>query len=151
MAKFDESKVINALHRDKAKIGKNYYVSDFISNLKKYVESDNSCYVCKLRVINCSSDHCFEVNDGIRWELLYPCEEPPKKLMTNYQLMEWLAKGNGQLSNIEWEYVCAYHDYDKMFDEDEVSDSFRIHPWNSDKWVEPTLDIYERDCKNISR
>lgn len=35
MAVFDESKVINALHKDKAEIGKKYWVSDNIVDLKK--------------------------------------------------------------------------------------------------------------------
>ena len=37
MAQFYESKVINALHLEKAEVGRKYWVSESIYNLKKYV------------------------------------------------------------------------------------------------------------------
>lgn len=40
---FDESKVINTLHADKAVVGKKYFYADDISELKENVEG-NSCY-----------------------------------------------------------------------------------------------------------
>ena len=43
MAQFDESKVINVLHPEKAKVGKKYWYSDSIMFLKEYVEQDNTC------------------------------------------------------------------------------------------------------------
>ena len=29
----------------------------------------------------------------------------------------------------------------------EVASGIKIRTWDSDEWVEPTVDIYERDCK----
>ena len=40
MAQFDESKVINTLHPEKAEIGKKYWYADNIASLKYYVERD---------------------------------------------------------------------------------------------------------------
>lgn len=40
MAEFDESKVINALHTDKAVIGKKYWFADDLISLKEIVEGN---------------------------------------------------------------------------------------------------------------
>lgn len=72
-----------------------------------------------------------------------PKEEPVR--MTNRQLAEWVGKGNG-----EWLAVMGVHSdfsYVKGKEDLEVSSDFLIRPWGSDDWVEPTVDIYERDCK----
>lgn len=72
-----------------------------------------------------------------------PKEEPVR--MTNRQLAEWVGKGNG-----EWLAIMGVHSdfgYVKGKEDLEVSSDFLIRPWGSDEWIEPTVDIYERDCK----
>lgn len=147
MAKFDESKVINALHVDKAEIGKKYYFSDSYYRLKKYVERDETDSIEILDDV-AGEDIPFSKKDGSHWELIYPYEEPPKKLMTRLQLMKWLAKGNGIYRDESGYCLHHYNGYD--FNENlnlEVSSDIEIRSWDSDEWVTPTVDIYERDCK----
>lgn len=148
MAVFDESKVINSLHKDKAEIGKKYYCADYFGMLKERVEDDDTNFIHNLTGIDDNNNCCFRIAGSV-YALIYPYEEPPKKLMTYRQLAEWLARGNGQ---------CRYiHDRvnsnvnTSLYYPDENSDasvdSMVIRPWNSDEWIEPTVDIYERDCK----
>lgn len=66
--------------------------------------------------------------------------------MTNLQLAEWLAKGNGQFKfrngNTVFSFIDVYED-----EEDLAVDGILIRPWGTDEWVKPTLEIYERDCR----
>lgn len=59
MAVFDESKVINTLHSDKAEVGKRYYYSDYISVLKQRVEHDDNLSISELIRITDDTDCCF--------------------------------------------------------------------------------------------
>ena len=149
MAKFDENKVINALHKDRAEIGKKYWVSDCIGLLKEHIENDDSCYVRKLKLIDDRSFRCFTSDNGSLWDLLYPYEEPPKQRMTYRQLAEWMAKGNGEYTDSPKKYclpmfTATYEDEER---DEPVRQGLFIRTWDSDEWVEPTVDIYERDCK----
>ena len=90
MAQFDESKVINALHFEKAEIGKKYWYADNIFSLKWEVERDFRERLGRLEDIY-PEGGLFEIGLG-RWYLLYPYKEPPKKRMSNRQLAKWLAK-----------------------------------------------------------
>lgn len=147
MAQFDESKVINALHPEKTEVGKKYWFSDNILVLKNAVEKDitQESYVGELvRCIEAASVYPFQMSNSCSWQFIYPYEEPPKLRMTNIQLMEWLAKGNGVYKNTSG-YIHDSHvaKYEDSF----VEEGLLIKSWDSDEWVEPTLDIYERDCK----
>lgn len=146
MAIFDESKVINALHTEKAEIGKKYWYSDSIVFLKKHVENNDCSFVGELDSVN-SGYYYFSMPDGRSWHFLYPYEEPPKQRMTYQQLAEWLAKGNGEFRHTDDYYTYAYYVYDNRYASNEVSADILVRPWGSDEWVEPTVDIYERDCK----
>lgn len=79
MAKFEEEKVINALHIDKAEVGKRYWVSDNILNLKERVESDATEFVATLTQIEINESYVFRDEDCCAWEFLYPYEEQTKK------------------------------------------------------------------------
>lgn len=148
MAEFDESKVINALHKDKAEAGKMYWFADFIGILKESVESNDDS--AQLTYIDGDDNCCFYIDDCL-YALLYPYEAPPKQRMTNRQYAEWLAKGNGEstTSRLHCAYTC--YEYEKGKDEMFVPDDYVIRPWDSDEWIEPTLDIYLRDCKHLSQ
>lgn len=147
MAEFDESKVINALYPEKAEVGKKYWYSDSITWLKRKVENNEPYSTLK----NFKSPY-FEVVDSedlmSKFFLLYPYEEPPKQRMTHIQFMEWVNKGNGifkyedSSSDCYASESCIEKDLNK-----EVSEAIRIRTWDSEEWVEPTIDIYERDCK----
>lgn len=151
MAKFEEEKVINALHPERAEVGKKYWFADSISFLKNSVESDlDNIFV--LGNIN-YGNYPFEEegNNGIR-QFLYPYEEPPKQRMTGIQLMEWLSKGNGLFKYNKGSVAC--YDYGEGVEEelnDEVDEDIVIRTWDSEEWIEPTVDIYERDCKGVNK
>lgn len=146
MAKFDENKVINGLHPEKAEVGKKYWFSDSITWLKRKVESNEHYSTLK----NFESPY-FEVVDSEstsnKYFLLYPYEEPPKQRMTNRQLAEWCVKGNGELTTSVSMHVYAYHDYPKGEEDEEVKEAIVIRPFGESKWIEPTVAMYERDCK----
>lgn len=146
MSQFDESKVINALHPEKAEVGKKYWCSDVLQTLKKYVEDEDTYHVFTLDKVLTNS-HPFQTNrTGLQF--LYPYEEPPKKRMTYRQFAEWLMKGNGEyVEGDEYLYAHLEFAYSIKSADEELKDSVKIRTWDSDEWVEPTLDIYERDCK----
>ena len=33
--------------------------------------------------------------------------------------------------------------------EKDIGVTSKIRPWGSGEWIEPTVDIYERDCKGV--
>lgn len=150
MAQFDESKVINALHPEKAEVGKKYWCSDSIMFLKEYVENSNVEMIGSLRKveIDCElKESSFYITGSGCYQFLYPYEEPPKQRMTNRQFCEWLAKGNGQW---QWKDSSQYHidySYSETIENKEVDKDIIIRTWGTDEWVSPTVDIYERDCK----
>lgn len=149
MPQFDESKVINALHCEKAEIGKKYWYADNIASLKKEVERDSRESLGRLEDIYAESG-LFEI-ESVCWYLLYPYEEPPKKRMTNRQIAEWLARGNGEYSRDACTRAHAEYSYYKSERNNEVDSDMKIRPWGSEEWIEPTVDIYERDCKGVTK
>ena len=148
MVQFDESKVINTLHPEKAEVGKKYWYADSMSRLKCNVEHDYRDMSGKLKAID-TEDALFEVGLGY-WYLLYPYEEPPKKRMTYRQLAEWIARGNGEYSSDDYDRVYVEYFYFKNEKNNEVDSNLKIRTWDSEEWVEPTADIYERDCKGVT-
>lgn len=146
MAKFDENKVITPLHLEKAEIGKIYYFNDSLKGLKQNVESNES--IRALRSANPSSNTPFVVDNlPVGYQFLYPYEEPPKRRMTNRQLAEWLAKGNGEYNYASSAGVYSNFIYNKGNENNILDSDMHIRSYDSDEWVEPTADIYERDCK----
>ena len=149
MPQFDESKVINTLHFEKAEIGKKYWYADNISSLKWEVERDFRERLGRLEDIY-TEGGLFEIGPG-RWYLLYPYEEPSKKRMSNRQLSGWLARGNGEYTSDTFACVHVEYSYSKARGNNEVDSNLKIHPWDSEEWIEPTVDIYERDCKGVTK
>lgn len=146
MAQFDESKVINALHLVKADVGKWYYFSDNLVELKDAVESN-----CKSAVGILTEVDGWKLPfrlEGRWYEFIYPYEDTSEQGMTNGQIAEWLVKGNGQ-----WKYkskiemsVCTAYMYDES-KENVCPKNIIIRPFGTDKWIKPTVAIYERDCR----
>lgn len=64
--------------------------------------------------------------------------------------MEWLCKGNGIF---KYKRAIAYCNpyYTPLESElnEEVAENIVIRTWDSEEWVAPTVDIYERDCKGV--
>lgn len=149
MAEFDESRIINALHPEKAEIGKKYWFADSLISLKECVERDCRNSVRTLGNTRKELFYPFGASEDTFYSFIYPYEEPRKKRMSNRQLAEWLTKGHGQYSSDRWSTVYTEHDYDKKCADEEVPEYFLICPWgfDSNNWLLPTEDIYLRDCK----
>ena len=67
--------------------------------------------------------------------------------MTNRQLSEWLAKGNGECTytdtkQVFYSWVYFKGDEDKPVEKDYVL----IRRWGDTEWSKPTKAIYEEDC-----
>ena len=150
MAKFDETKVINALHTDKAVVGKRYCYANSIVSLMREVTREDMPLDAELQKIGKNAFLPFIVNGG-SWQYIYPYEEPPKQRMTYRQLSEWLAKGNGEYhdsSNKNGLPMSTMTYSDERRDKP-VHKDYVIRTWDSEEWVAPTVDIYERDCKGV--
>ena len=74
-------------------------------------------------------------------------EEPQSRRMTYRELAEWLSKGNGQYK--VHESSSYYNSLACCSSEDckEVPVDYKLRRWGSDEWIEPTVDVYEQDCK----
>ena len=67
------------------------------------------------------------------------------KLMTNRQLSEWLAKGNGEVSN---GVGCTnHHAYLLSCGDDPVASKLVIRRFGSSQWITPLKAIYDEDVK----
>lgn len=75
-----------------------------------------------------------------------PEEEKPKR-MTRRQLAEWCSMGKGLVSYCTVGVVSHYYWFYAHEIDEEVSDEIAIMPKGTNGWIEPTVDIYERDCK----
>lgn len=80
--------------------------------------------------------------DVIKYRVKPDEVEKPKKLMTNRQLAELMAKGYGELRYRHNLLVKTHFRYD-INNEDKPKNDVVIRPWGSDEWLEPTVDIYE--------
>lgn len=99
--------------------------------------------------------------DDCQWNFVYPVEwnkdkveealNPKHKRMTNRQLAKWLAKGNGECSYNNTVYYLnayGYHCYDMRHANDFVDEHIRVRKWDSEEWIEPTVDLLENAEKN---
>lgn len=142
---FDETKVINPLHPEKAVIGNTYYVSYSITELKKVVETEEKNSLDTLENILEKTDEPYIMKESYsHWEYLYPVEKK-EEYMNKEQLAEWLAKGNGLVGdNEEVSTTILFKEHHADFS----TKGLKIKSFNSDDWEEPLLAIYERDCIN---
>lgn len=126
-------------------IGKKVLASDFQKIVDK---GEFEEFITELVEVKANNMRPFHTKDG-RWrQFIREVEEEPKR-MTNKQLAEWLARGNGQVDRWEYTHIHADYGFLKGEDDDEVPDDVKVRPWGSEEWIVPTLEIYERDCKNI--
>ena len=144
-------KIYTYENRNEAEIGKKYVFSDYY----QYVFDEAIAalkFHSELKAVRNDRDP-FETENGARFQFIREVIEEEPALMTNRQLAEWLAKGNGQMK-FEEPFACTkepyaypYHIYNLEKENDAVKGFVRIIRWGSDEWVVPTVDIYERDCR----
>lgn len=92
-----------------------------------------------------------EVN--AEWKHPYPVEwnkekvkealNPKPKRMTKRQLAMWLAKGNGECSSCGLLNAYDNYLYQKGDENKLVGDGYKVRKWDSEEWVEPTVDLLE--------
>lgn len=78
--------------------------------------------------------------------------EPAQRRMTNRQLAQWMAQGNGVMTYVDGstlaiEPTCGvytYHEYSINRDADECNDTIRVQKWDSEEWVVPTADLLQK-------
>lgn len=69
------------------------------------------------------------------------------ELMTNRQLAEWVARGNGEYTHEDMDIASLALVYYKDEEDNSVSSTTLIRRWGDTDWVKPTKAIYEEDCK----
>ena len=120
--------------------------------------------ICTITGFNTVSDFPWITSRGTRHRHVYPVSwnkdlvekaltpEPAQKRMTNRQLAQWMAQGNGVMtygdgSTLEVLPTCGvytYHEYDIKRGADECNDTIRVQTWDSEKWVVPTTDLLQK-------
>lgn len=83
-----------------------------------------------------------------RFEYRIKPEEPKPRRITYRELAEWAIKQNGEIKSLsDPSYVSCIFSYLEGFENEEIPEGFRLRRWGSDEWIEPTVDVYEADCK----
>ena len=129
-------------------IGKKVVGSYCLSKIENYPEKIEPEI---LTGIDDEQDFIFEAGDYYGFQFIREIIEEPAELMTNRQLAEWCAKGNGVYSYEGSDFAYINYAYRKANPDELVSDDIRIRTWDSEEWVLPTVDIYERDCKGDTK
>lgn len=103
-----------------------------------YIPSHNSPAICQSSIWG----HCAEI------------PEAPKR-MTNRQLAEWLAMGNGEKKRLdEYEkegvvFASIEFTYELGDANRPVDECYFIRRWKETEWHEPTVDFFDEDCKGV--
>lgn len=126
-------------------IGKKGLFSDY---LRAITESPTECFEGTFRKVEEEEGWPF-FRDRVRsgYQFFRPILEEDEPLMTNRQLAEWLAKGNGELSCEGGQMASSDSVYYKGEEDNSVSSTTLIRRWRDTEWVRPTKAIYEEDCR----
>lgn len=120
----------------------------FSDNLRVISDMAEDCDVLILMEIGegCTYPFAGEPEDDA-FQFFRPILEEEEPLMTNRQLAEWLAKGNGECSCKDSKQVFYSWPYSKDNEDKPVEDYIRIRRWRDTEWSKPIKAIYEEDCK----
>lgn len=124
-------------------VGKKGVFSDC---LRRVGETPSNCFEGTLVKIKKEAAGPFNVAEGYGFQLFRPILEEDER-MTNRQLAEWVAKGNGEYSFGQSSTAFCSYDYSRANEHDSVSATTLIRRWKDTDWMKPTKDIYEEDCK----
>lgn len=93
----------------------------------------------------CCSDLNYRHAYPVEWnkEKVEEALNPKPKRMTKRQLAMWLAKGNGECSSCGLSNAYDNYHYQKGDENKLVGDGYKVRKWDSDEWVEPTVDLLE--------
>ena len=119
----------------------------FSHNLKEIIESPAEFgYQYTLSEVEEMNDFPYLNQNRTRFQFFRPLLEDDE-LMTNRQLAEWLAKGNGECSAGNSVSVFSVYSYFSEDADKPVRYDILICRWNDTEWVKPTRAIHEEDCK----
>jgi hypothetical protein len=129
ISKYDVSNPIYFGDREKCEFVMNTVSKNFIRNNEKCAECNGFyCYECK---------ELKKFIDNIKFT----------HRMTNRELSQWLAKGNGEMKINYFSFnaikptVYVSHSYLQGTENKEVESSIRIRDFGSDEWREPLIEI----------
>lgn len=131
------------LEEAKKLIGKKVIYGDVLYNL---IMLPGDRATALLKGISQHSICPFTISSGNFQFIREVIEEEPQ-IMTNRQLAEWTGKRIGEYTYFDSHIAYTSYGYSKSKQNDPVPYNLRIRPWDSDEWIVPTVDIYERDCK----
>lgn len=119
--------------------------SPIYANTRKKCQHVMKTVVAKFtdKCVGCSGNYCFKCK---------PLQDFIKNIkftrrMTNRELSEYLAKGNGEMKvdyislNIFKPTVCTYHSYLEGTENEEIGSSIFIRDFGSDEWREPLIEV----------
>lgn len=103
----------------------------------------------RIQFRNVRSSQWLESDFAPTWsdELEYRIK-PESRRMTYRELAEWLAKGNGATLDTSSDIVFYCHS--AIHSENEIKElpiNYKIRRWDSDEWIEPTEEEYNKDCR----
>lgn len=139
-------KVLTYKDADEARklIGKKVVGSYCLSKIENYPEKIEPEI---LTGIDDELDFIFKAGDYYGFQFIREVIEEEPQIMTNRQLSEWCGKRKGEYTYLDYNHVFSAFEYRKDAENKPVYNDLRIRPWDSEEWVLPTVDIYERDCK----
>lgn len=103
-------------------------------------------YIANIQYHWCCGDVRYKHAYPVEWNIDKVFEPLKPNRMTNRQLAKWLAKGNGECSYNNTVYYLnayGYHCYDMRHANDFVNEHIRVRKWDSEEWIEPTVDLLE--------
>ena len=116
--------------------------SPIYANTRKKCQHVLNTVVAKFtdKCVGCKGNSCFNCK---------PLQDFIKNIkftrrMTNKELSEYLAKGNGEMKIDYFSFtptVYTYHSYLEGTENEEVGSSVRIRDFGSDEWREPTIEV----------
>ena len=117
----------------------------FSDNLKRITEHPSLTFVGTFKNVE-ERDLCpFHGNGLCSFQFFRPVLEE-EELMSQRQLAEWLARGNGEYSYETSSLTFNYWQYSKGDEDKPVGNYFLIRRWGETEWVKPTKAIYKEDC-----
>ena len=125
ISKYEMSNPIYFGNKEKCEFVMNTVSKNFIRNNEKCAECNGFyCYECK---------ELKKFIDNIKFT----------RRMTNRELSEYLAKGNGEMKNFGYSLfnISTSHCYDNVAENENVDKNILIRDFGSDEWREPLIEV----------
>lgn len=84
----------------------------------------------------------YDISHRLRYIINKYSHEKYKRKMTNRELSEWLAKGNGEMKKLRYAInTSIFHCYKNNTENENVDDDILIRDFGSDEWREPLIEV----------